>query len=524
MSGNIYHWLTANVERSPNSTAVAPFTWAELAQLVGRIRGGLRVRGIRPGDRVALSLPNGPELVAGFLAVAGEAAIPVVLPTPRGRRDSAYVSRVLGVWSDCAPVVLVESAADLPRRQAFSALSRIPAVVIDELERAEPISDDPRDVDQPVFLQYTSGSTKSPRGVVASFDMVAANCRQAGQVYGDRPDDVVVSWVPLYHDMGLVTAVLRPLYAGYAAVLQQPGEFVADPLSWLSAIHDHRGTLASAPNFAFAHCVRRIDPALLNGLDLSCWRVARNAGEVVRPDTMDAFTELLSDTGFPDTAFCPSYGMAEATLTVATTTTEIRPARLRLAADQLSDGGAIVPDPAGKELLSSGIPLPDTTVRVAGPGEIGELLVDGPQVAASYFRSRMPRTADGDLRTGDLGFVHDGHVFVLGRFDDVLVVNGTNYFQQDLVAACATVPGIRPGRIAAFFDEQVVILAESVTETEHLPAQVRARVLDDLGLVVGPVVCLAPGRLPVTTSGKIRVSAAHEAWRRGEFDKAEVLT
>ncbi|WEO77306.1 AMP-binding protein [Cryobacterium sp. SO2] len=540
MSGTLFDWMIRHAERTPNEAAVivdAPdgsvsHSWTDLSKLTARIRGGLLTRNIRAGDRVALSLPNGVELIASFLAILAEGAVAVVLPTPGGRRDSSYVSRLSGVWSDCAPVLLIEADELAERRRAFPAVAGLRAVPIVELCGAQAAAghDAARRVpsSQAALLQYTSGSTRTPRGVVVTNRMIQANCRQAAEVYGDRADDVVVSWVPLYHDMGLVTAVMRPLFAGYTTVLQQPTDFVADPLRWLRAISRYGGTLSSAPDFAYAYCARRLTPADLIGLDLSRWRVARDAGELVRPSTFDAFVELTRAARFAPETFCPSYGMAEATLTVTATTPSSRPMRVRVDREQLIVGNRVVRDSGSHELVSSGMPVSGTVVRVADgddrggsqDGRVGELEVSGPQVAEHYYSAPIPRSPEGGIRTGDLGFVLEGHVFVLGRHDDVVVVNGVNCFQQDITEACAGVAGVRAGRIAAFVDDRdpsrqsLVVLVESSKEgdVKRMAGEIRSRVFQALGLIVGHTELVAPGELPVTTSGKVRIAAARDAW------------
>src|SRR5665213_2424649 len=416
-SPNIYDRMTSHVERSPQSAAFVAtgrhgtrsHTWAEMAEWADRLRGGLRERRVSAGDRIAVSMPNGPDLVAVLLAIVAEGGIAGVLPVPNGRRDGSYVGRSLGVWADCQPTLLIETDSLAERRRSFGALAQLPSATAEQLALSEPVSDcrNPTPEAQPVFLQYTSGSTTRPRGVVVTSEMLAANCEQAARVYGDHARDVVVSWVPLYHDMGLVTAVMRPLYFGYTSVLQEPTEFVADPLSCLRAISAPGGTLSSAPDLAYVHCVRRLSPDDFAGLDLSSWRVARSAGEVVRPETMDAFMALTADAGFSPTSFCPSYGMAEATLTVTTCTPEIRPLRITIDGDLLTAGAAVVERASGRTLLSSGLPLPGTSVQIGGApavdGVVGELEVSGPQVAHAYWGAELNRTAEGAARTGDLG-------------------------------------------------------------------------------------------------------------------------
>jgi acyl-CoA synthetase (AMP-forming)/AMP-acid ligase II len=524
-------------------------TYGDLLRSTYAVAHGLRDRGVGVGDRVLLALTNDESFVSAVLACLAIGAIAVPCPVPRSRRGSAVQHRLAVIAADCAPTMLVTSRSWLSALLEVGSSPSVVRTVSWETLR------DTHDVPLPesgrgevAILQYTSGSTSSPKGVVLTHRSLRENCRQAAAAYSEGPQDVAVGWVPLYHDMGLVTGLMRPLFGGYRSVLLRPEDFAAAPMTWLRAVHAHRGTLSSAPNFAYDLCVRKIDAAAAATLDLRSWRVARNAGEMIRPDTLDRFARHFAAAGFAPAAACPSYGLAEATLTVTTATPE-RPA-LR-AVVRVSDirRGQVHPEPfpsgtplAGhRVLVSSGPPLPDTRVEVIADGEpgtapegaIGRVAVRGPQVSPGYWTGTTEVPAD-RLITRDLGFLYAGHLFVLGRADEVLVIQGRNIYMSDITHVCAGVPGLRPGRVAAFTaaakfppkapsgigpehdpesPEDVVWL---VAETSHdadrdpesvrrLAMEVRRALADHLDLLVPRVHLVPPGELSVTTSGKVQV-------------------
>ncbi|MFD9793391.1 AMP-binding protein [Streptomyces sp. NPDC059070] len=556
------------VERGGHT--VAHLDFGGLAALVDRCAAGLRSRGAVAGDRVLLSLPNDHTFTAALLACVGAGLVAVPAPTPEAVREEAFRERIAGIAADCRPTLVITSARWRDHLRRVLPPATAPEAVhtwedlADPAARPLPPGTGARTCDI-AFLQYTSGSTGRPKGVAIGHRALRASCAQAAEVYGERTTDTAVTWVPLHHDMGLVTGVLRPLHSGYRSVLLCPREFVRSPAGWLSAVTRHRATLSSAPDFAYRHCVRKIPAAEAAAFRLGTWRVARDAGEVVRADTAEAFTGRFGPAGFPASAFCPSYGMAEATLTVTASTPDRPPLRLAVARDALLRGRAVPVDGlavpvdgsagdgrAGGEgsavvLLSSGTPLPHTRVRVGGvpqDGWIGDILVQGPQLFSGYWpvaggRSRAAGDGDGDgwHATGDRGFLHQGHLFVVGRGDDTLVHHGRNFYAADVQAVLAAVPGLRPGRSAAFtldtgtgtadrspgvclvseIDEGVGPAGEDGDARGELAARVRRQLARTLDLYVSTVVFLAPGHLPVTTSGKVRHAETRRRLAAGEL-------
>ncbi|PBC66211.1 acyl-CoA synthetase (AMP-forming)/AMP-acid ligase II [Streptomyces sp. TLI_235] len=535
-TGTVRDWLRHHADRRPDEVAVTALdggsergrlTYRDWAALADRAGAAMRAHGARTGDRVLLALPNDESFPAALVAAVGAGLVAVPVPAIEGGRVESARERLLGIVADCRPALLV---APEPRIAGFRSLlgpSGPRCVAWQELAEGRTGPPGP-DVERAeiAVLQYTSGSTGHPKGVALTHRSLRASCAQAGLAYRESPADVAVTWVPLHHDMGLVTAVLRPLFTGYRSVLLSPREFVRSPGSWLAAITAHGGTLSSAPDFGYALCARRVPEAELSGYDLAGWRVARNAGEVVRAETVERFTARFAPAGLRADAVLPSYGLAEATLTVTACTTQRPPLVLRVDRERLARG-EVAPARDGAvavRLLSSGVPLPGTRVAIRGAdgrGRLGEVQVDGPQLFAGYWPGRRD---GGPHPTGDLGFLHRGHLFVVGRADDVVVHHGRNFHPPDIAAACAEVAGVRAGRCSAFLlpDGDVCVVAELADPAGRPPravtaveAQVRRALARTLGLYVAQVVLVPAGTLPVTTSGKVRTAETARRHRRG---------
>ena len=552
-----YDWLCHHANGRPDAPAVASWaaeqaaaawlTYRELHAAAEETLAGLRVNGVQPGDRVMLVLPNAPCFLSTFLGCIGAGAIAVPGPVPTVARQDAFQERVERIVDDCRPTWLATDARWAAQLEQVLA-GRAPGcrIISWQALRAAGGQHGPpcgRRTEVPAgssdiaLLQYTSGSTAAPRGIVITHGMLAASCAQAARAYAERTDDVAVTWVPLYHDMGLVTGVMRPLFRGYASVVLTPDDFSRDPACWLEAIQHCRGTVSSAPNFSYELCVRKVRPEQVPALDLSTWRLARNAGEVVRPDTAERFTRHFAPAGFPAGSLCPSYGLAEATLVVTTCGPGVPPARVTVRRSEI-DRGRLSPvearggDPDDvRELLSSGVPVAGTRVRAGGCGRVGEIAISGPQLSPGRWRADGVPDRDTDrwYPTGDVGFVHDGHLFVLGRTDDTIVYQGRNIYMSDVLAACAPIGGLRPGRLAAFVVpgdtsrlDAVHAVAEVRSGTDASPAtlagltrQVKNSLAGALGLYIASVRYVPSGALPVTTSGKVRVSEVRRRFGDG---------
>ena len=543
-------WLRRHARHRPDAAALTCWgegeirrrlTLGELDRLVDTVVRGLRGLRAEPGERVALVLPNDETFAAVLLAAIDSGLVAVPAPAPRTTRTEAFERRLRAIVLDCLPALVITTEAwrDKVRAALDDPTTRFRIRTWEELLAARgalPMGGgapearvSPR---APAFLQYTSGSTGSPKGVVVNHRALQSSCRQAARFYGESSTDVAVTWVPLHHDMGLITGVLRPLFSGYESVLMPPERFARRPGEWLSAVTVCRGTLSSAPDFAYDLCARRTTDDEMVTLDLRTWRVARSAGEVVRAATAERFTARFAAAGFRAEGLCPSYGMAEATLTVTATTPAVPPLRLAVGTETLRAGRA-VPAAQGAPsttLLSSGVPLPGTRVRIGDgrqdEGWVGEIHVRGPQLFSGYWRE--PARPSPWHPTRDLGFLNDGQLFVLGRADDVLVHHGRNFYSADILAICADIPGLRPGRCAAFTvvdgdsGERLCLVTEAADgpdapSPEQVTAQVRRRLAQALDLYVSEVVLLPRGGLPVTTSGKVRVSETKRRFEQGDL-------
>jgi acyl-CoA synthetase (AMP-forming)/AMP-acid ligase II len=508
---------------------------------------------VKAGDRVVLVLSNGPSFFHALLACIASGAIAVPAPTPATSRPLAFQERLRGIVADCAPSMLLTEPWWLGAMEdAISSGTACTSVAYTSLvEEGTPgeaaQSPHPPSCDI-ALLQYTSGSTRHPRGIIVTHDALQASCSQAADFYAESVDDVAVTWVPLYHDMGLITGVMRPLYSGYATVLLQPHEFSRAPASWLEAVHVCRGSLSSAPNFAFDLCVRKVDPARVSAWDLSCWRIARNASEVVRPETADRFVRYFAPANFPVSSMCPSYGLAEATLAVTSCGPQVLPKRLWVLASALRLGEVVPVDArtsagnehSARQLMSSGTALAQARIRAGnGMGLMGEISISGPQMTPGVWGGTevVPPhdvTAVNWRRTGDIGFIYQGHLFVVGRTDDTVVHRGMNFHLSDVIAACGSIPQVRRGRLAHFLarsgtsDEwEVHVVAELQADAENTPSalttlatEVKRTLARTLGLFVSWVGFIPAGTLPVTTSGKVRAS---EVRRRFEADLLPII-
>ncbi|HEY7424842.1 MAG TPA: fatty acyl-AMP ligase [Gemmataceae bacterium] len=488
------------------------------------------------GDRALLMYPPGLEFIAAFLGclAAGIIAVPAY-PPRRNRKDE----RLRAIVKDAKPRLILTSRQVLPTIET-SELGNVNDSVSLATDAIEVGTDDNRPLpniagDRAAFLQYTSGSTGTPRGVIVTHDNLMANERAIQTAFRQTPDCVVVGWLPVFHDMGLIGNVLQPLHVGYSAVLLSPISFLREPVRWLQAISEYRGTTAGAPNFAYDLCVRGITEEQKQGLDLHSWTVAYNGAEPVWAETLDRFAEAFGGCGFRRAAFFPCYGLAEATLFVSGSPAIEEPRRHCVDPSALEGGGQAVAaePPAGRWLVSSGRPAEgtkvlavDPTTRMAVPERrVGELWVSSPSVAAGYWeRDEETRTTFGNylasgegpfLSTGDLGFLDGGEVFVTGRLKDLIIIRGRNHYPQDIEQTAQSVhPSLRGGCGAAFEtykdgQPMLVIVQEIERRGRDLDA---ARLLGDVRQAVGrrhelhvhDLVLLEPGSLPKTSSGKVQ--------------------
>ncbi|HWI66268.1 MAG TPA: fatty acyl-AMP ligase, partial [Symbiobacteriaceae bacterium] len=363
---------------------------------------------------------------------------------------------------------------------------------------------------------------------------LVANVRLLKEMFAMSAESSVVSWLPMYHDMGLVGTIILPVYVGAPCYKMSPAAFLQRPMRWLQAITRYRGRITAGPNFAYDLCVSKATPEVLAELDLSSWQVAVTGAEPVRAETMERFTRTFAPCGFKEATFHPSYGLAEATLIVSGKRGAVPPGTLAV------DGAVLV---------SCGRPAPETTVRIMDaedhtacePGRVGEVWVSGPAVAAGYWQ-RTEETArtfgnvlDGQryLRTGDLGFVHEGELYITGRLKDLMIIRGQNHYPQDVEWAVQdSHPAIRPGCCAAFSadldgEERICVVAEVERQFRNhdlseVVRAIRQRVVEQHGVQVYSVVLLRPATMPKTSSGKIQRQACKRAYRDGTLEALRI--
>jgi acyl-CoA synthetase (AMP-forming)/AMP-acid ligase II len=518
------------------------------------------------GSRVLLLFPPGLEFVEGFFGClgAGAIAVPAYPPLTRaadgrsGRPDRA-VARLRGMIADAGVSLVVAPASLVARRSALEEsvpeLRGLGWLATDEVRAPDKGWDWPRIMRNDVaLLQYTSGSTASPRGVMVTHGNLLDNLRAGARVGAFDADSVGVSWLPVNHDMGLIGGVLQPAFSGFPVWLMAPVAFLQRPLRWLQAISRLGATHSAAPDFAYDLCARRVTNADRQALDLSTWRVAYNGSEPVRRRTLEHFQCTFGECGFRWESFRPAYGLAESTLLVAAPCPESAPVvvdvdraavRRGRVAQAMSAANRLTVVSCGSVSIDSRIAIVDPVQRTRCAGdEIGEIWVAGGSVAAGYwqrpeetaatFGAFVANTHEGPfLRTGDLGFLRDGNLFVTGRLKDVLIVRGLKHHPPDLeLTAEQANPAIRPGCCAAFGldatgDERVAMIAEVDVQANIAPnqrrigeviADIRREIAEVHQLQLSLVAVVPSGSLPRTTSGKLQRFLCRHAVMNGTLD------
>ncbi len=526
------------------------FPYATVVSRAHCAAGALRTAGLKRGERVALILPTGIQFFDAFLGTQLAGGIPAALYPPfrLGRLDE-YFARVRRMLDKIGARYLVTDAR--LRRivgPAVDGVKSIHAVIeaatLHSGPRANGVDADP---DQPAFLQFSSGSTVEPKAVVVSHTNLVHNLAMMLGSFGgyDEADTLAgaVSWLPLYHDMGLVGCLYLGLYCPATVTYLGPEMFVARPACWLQTISRYHARISTAPHFAYGLCVKKVRDEEMKGVDLSAWRVALNGAEPIEVDTMERFCERFARWGFRREALLPVYGLAEAGLAVSFSEA-LRPARVtEFDREALSKQGLAVPG-TGRRMPSVGRPLPGLAVeirdgddRAVPPGRVGRIVVKGPSITSGYFGDPEMTAAvirDGWLDTGDLGFVFDGEIYVSGRVKDLIIIRGRNYAAQEIEELLQDVEGLRTGCTIAVgtmvegVGEQLIILAEKTAFCDRAPeeilAEVQSRILAGLSLVPHDVVLLLPGTLPRTSSGKLRRSDALQQYLAGTLAPPESVT
>ncbi len=528
------------------------FSHGGIERASARYGGALQALGLKKGDRVALILPDNADFVFAFLGAVRAGIIPVPIYPPTGLGKLAgYLDNTLHIVERSGAKILLTSAeiklmlgtiaAKAPALQKVVAVEPL-RTAKEELKPAKVALDDV------CFLQFTSGSTSRPKGVTLTHANLAANVRSIMELgLGVRDSvDSGVSWLPLYHDMGLIGFVIAPVYHKNTITFLPPLLFLKRPARWLDAISRHRGTISFGPNFAYALCVKRIKEQELAGLDLSSWRVAGCGAEPIRAENLRAFADKFAPVGFDPKAFVCCYGMAESTLAISFSKLGTGVNVDTVEGDKLWSAHKAVPAPESSEraapIVQCGGAFPDHDIQVFAPDdeegktplgerEVGEIRLRGPSVMQGYYGEpelSQKAFAGGWLRTGDLGYLADGLVHICGRSKEVIIVNGRNYYPQDLEWEAGGVPGVRKGNVIAFGTmkptgdrERVVLVFETMATGDDalhkLKGEVRTAVQQGIGLTIDDVVAVKVGVLPKTSSGKLQRGKARELYETGDL-------
>jgi len=528
-------------------TETASLTYRELDAIARSHAVRLQTLGVT-GERALLLFPPGLDYLAAFFGCLYAKVIAVPLYPPKLKRNLAKISAIA---KDAGATVAIAPARHLENVEQLC--EQAPELKAMRWLSAEALSDDGQKWQQPpihpdsvAYLQYTSGSTSTPKGVIVSHANVLYNLEYIHRGFEHDAESVAVTWLPHFHDMGLIDGLLKPLYLGIPSYFMPPTAFIQDPMCWLEAISRYKATHSGGPNFAYDLCASKISKILGDGekmLDLSSWRVAYNGAEPIHKETLERFTKAFEPWGFQADAFCPAYGMAETTLKIATVRSGITPTFLPVDAGALENNQiveVVEGEGGARTLVGCGFPEFGTLVAIVNPEsltqcqpqEVGEIWVAGETVARGYwnrpeetektFQAYLSDTSEGPfLRTGDLGFLRDRELFITGRLKDLIIIRGRNLYPQDIErTAERSHPSLRQGAIAAFSvevagEEQLVIVSElqsrkAPDNAEEIISAIRSRIAQEYEVQVYGVVLIKPGSIPKTTSGKIQRRAAYD--------------
>ena len=534
-----------------------PIRYRDLLDMARSIAGGLAAQGLQPRQTVALMLPTGQDYLACFFGVMLAGGIPVpIYPPARMAQIEDHLKRHARILSnaEAAFIITVEQARPVAVMLQAAVPSLAAIITPSELHvspasPASPVSPRYRSQGSDIaFLQYTSGSTGDPKGVVLTHANLLANIRALGQASRATSDDLFVSWLPLYHDMGLIGAWFGSLYHGIPLVLMSPLAFLARPALWLQTIARHRGTISAAPNFAYELCVRHVSDDALAGLDLSSWRLALNGAEPVSPATLDAFAARFARCGLRRQAITPVYGLAESSVGLAFPPLGRAPRIDAIRREPFSRNGKAEPATAsdadtlaipscGRALAGHEIRIVDDAGVELPERRVGRLEFRGPSATTGYYRNpdatrRLLR--DGWLDSGDHAYMAEGEVYVTGRVKDLIKRGGRNLYPYDLEEAIGKLPGIRKGCVAVFASpdpatgsERLVIMAETRERDESARARLRRTLnqtaIDVIGMPADDIVLAPPHAVLKTSSGKIRRLASREAYEHGTAAKPAAM-
>lgn len=534
-------------------------TYAELDRQARAIAALLQQQ-TTPGERALLLYPQGLEVIAAFLGCLYGGVIAIPVPPPDAGRLKRTLPRLRAIVQDAQATVVLTNARILSIFEEaglefpeFSTIRWIDTEQVDP-QLAASWQEPEINSDDIAYLQYTSGSTSTPKGVMITHKNVMHHSAYLQRACGYDADSVTVTWMPYFHDYGLVEGLLQPLYNGTPCYVMSPFAFIKQPVRWLQAISRYRATHSQAPNFAYEQCIRRVKPEQRDALDLSSWQAAGNAAEPINPRVLRQFFEYFEPSGFRWDSFAPAYGLAEATLLVTTSPRPSEPvvcvldpaALERNRIVEASDEQDVVRIIAGcgRQVCETQIAIvnPDTLTRCASD-EVGEIWVADPGVAKGYwqraeesdrtFRAYTEDSKEGPfLRTGDLGFIQDGELFVTGRIKDLIIIRGTNHYPQDIEWTVQQLhPALRPDYGATFSieidgEERLVVVQEVERQQQNIDfdqviGEIRQAIAEQHELQVYAVVLAKPGNILKTSSGKIQRRACRTSFLAGTLDVLE---
>lgn len=538
--------LAHYVEREPNRPHIylqaesgeeIIITYGQLWEKACTVSASLTQHGLKPGETVAIMLPTCAEFFYSFMGVllAGGIAVPIYPPF-RPDQIEAYATRESKILHNAEAKILITFAQAKKLSHLLSAFVPTLHTVTTAtalLHAAHATENSPNTHTKfPAMIQYTSGSTGQPKGVLLSHANLLANIRAYGIGAKIQPSDIIVSWLPLYHDMGLIGTWLGSFYHGLPVTILSPLTFLRRPEQWLWAIHYHRATISGGPNFGFELCLNKVQPEQIEGLDLSTWRLAFNGAEAIMPETLEKFTQKFAPYGFQASAMTPVYGLAEASVGVSISSLSQPPKVDCVNRDSFQTTGRANPAPAdaaqplrfvdcGHVLPGHAVRVVDATGHVLADRQVGELEFKGPSVMMGYFQNPTATQAamhDGWVKTGDLAYLCDGAIFITGRIKDLIIKAGRNLHPESIEQVVGQVSNVRKGCVAALGiedptqgTEKLVILAETYLTTEHDKAKVRKAIIDAVTAAVGvppdQVELIPPKHIPKTSSGKLRRQA-----------------
>ena len=525
-------------------------TFRDLKEGAEGVARGLHQSDFRPGQSVVIMLPTGRDYFFTFFGILLAGGVPVpIYPPARPTQIEDHLNRHAGIAANARALTLITVA----EAKRFARLLRARTETLKEvvtpeelMNRGGAFTPPPVKAGDTAFLQYTSGSTGNPKGVILTHANLLANIRAMGQTLEVGAEDVFVSWLPLYHDMGLIGAWFGTLYYAVPLVIMSPLMFLARPQRWLKAIHRHRGTLSAAPNFAYEMCLKKIDDGDIRGLDLGSWRCALNGAEAINPDTLRRFQERFRPYGFRADAMKPVYGLAECSVGLAFPPMARGPLIDAVDRERLAHAGVAEPVPKGAtgavEFVACGRPLTGHQIRIVDPAgrelperHEGRLQFRGPSATQGYFRNPegTRQLFDGEwLNSGDLAYVAGGDVFITGRTKDIIIRAGRNIYPAELEDAVGDLDGVRKGGVAVFGSadpetgtERLVVLAETrirqPADVERLQSAINALAVDMVGGPPDDVVLAPPRTVLKTSSGKIRRLACRELYEQGLIGKPQ---